>query len=357
MSLRVVQWATGSVGVAAIKGVLEHPELELAGCWVHSEAKSGKDVGEIIGGPALGVTATNNIDDILRLDADAVIYAPLLPSVDEVAALLRSGKNVVTPLGWFYPTEKEGAPLEVAAQAGNTTLHGAGIGPGAATEMFPLLLSVMSTGVTFVRAEEFSDLRSYGAPDVLRYVMGFGGSPDSALTGPMQKLLNGGFFQSVRLCVDKLGFAADPEIRPSQEVAVATAPIDSPIGVIEPGQVAGRRFHWEALVDENPVVQLTVNWLMGEENLDPAWSFGPAGERYEIEVRGHPDTFVTIKGWQPESVQAGLVSNPGIVATAAHCVNAVPATCAAPAGIQSFFDLPLITGRAAPKLSREGKGV
>ena len=31
MSLRVVQWATGSVGVAAIKGVLEHPELELAG--------------------------------------------------------------------------------------------------------------------------------------------------------------------------------------------------------------------------------------------------------------------------------------------------------------------------------------
>jgi hypothetical protein len=83
MSLRVIQWATGSVGVAAIKGVLEHPELELAGCWVHSEAKSGKDVGEIIGTPPLGVTATNSIDDILALDADAVIYAPLLPNVDE----------------------------------------------------------------------------------------------------------------------------------------------------------------------------------------------------------------------------------------------------------------------------------
>lgn len=49
----------------------------------------------------------------------------------------------------------------------------------------------MSTGVTFVRSEEFSDLRSYGAPDVLRYVMGFGGTPDSALTGPMQKILDG----------------------------------------------------------------------------------------------------------------------------------------------------------------------
>ena len=45
--MRVVQWATGGVGIAAINGVLEHPDLELAGCWVHSEAKSGKDVGEI----------------------------------------------------------------------------------------------------------------------------------------------------------------------------------------------------------------------------------------------------------------------------------------------------------------------
>lgn len=83
MSLRVIQWATGSVGVAAIKGVLQHPELELVGCWVHSAAKSGKDVGEIIGSPPLGVIATNSIDDVLALDADAVIYAPLLPSVDD----------------------------------------------------------------------------------------------------------------------------------------------------------------------------------------------------------------------------------------------------------------------------------
>jgi len=352
MALRVVQWATGSVGVAAIKGVLDHPELELAGCWVHSEAKSGKDVGEIIGVPSLGVTATNSIDDILRLDVDAVIYAPLVANVEEVAALLRSGKNVVTPVGWVYPSERAAAQLEVVAQAGNATLHGVGIAPGAVSELFPLLLSVMSTGVTFVRCEEFSDLRTYDAPDVLRSVMGFGGTLDSALTGPMQKMLNSGFIQSARLCVDRLGFAADPHIRSSQEVAVATAPIDSPIGVIEPGQVAGRRFHWEALVGDTVVVRITVNWLMGEENLDPPWSFGPAGTRYEIELRGNPDAFVTVKGWQPESVQAGLKSNPGIVATAAHCVNAIPATCAAPAGIQSFFDLPLITGRAAPGLAR-----
>src|SRR3981189_3266830 len=85
MALRVVQWATGGVGIAAIKGVLEHPDLELAGCWVHSEAKSGKDVGDIIGTAALGVTATNDVGAIMALDADAVIYAPLLPNPAEVA--------------------------------------------------------------------------------------------------------------------------------------------------------------------------------------------------------------------------------------------------------------------------------
>ncbi|MET0474335.1 MAG: dihydrodipicolinate reductase [Mycobacterium sp.] len=353
MTLRVVQWATGGVGIAAIKGVLSHPDLELAGCWVHSEAKSGKDVGDILGDPAigpLGITATNDVEAILALDADAVIYSPLMPNPDEVVALLRSGKNVVTPVGWFYPGEKEAGPMRAAALEGGVTLHGTGIAPGGISEKFPLLFSTMSTGVTFVRAEEFSDLRTYDAPDVLRYVMGFGDTPEKALTGPMQKLLDGGFIQSVRMVVDEMGFRADSSIRATQEIAVATAPIDSPMGAIQPGQVAGRKFHWEALVDDEVVVRVTVNWFMGQENLEPAWTFGPAGERYEMEVKGNPDFSVTIKGFQPESVEEGLESNNGIVATAAHCVNSVPAVCAAEPGIATYLDLPLISGKAASHL-------
>ena len=89
--------------------------------------------------------------------------------------------------------------------------------------------------------------------------------------------------------------------------------------MIEPGLVAGQRFIWEAFVGETCVVRIAVNWLMGEEHLDPAWDFGPEGERFEVEVQGDPNTFVTIKGWQPETVEEGLVRNPGVVATAMHC--------------------------------------
>ncbi|MDG5486186.1 NAD(P)H-dependent amine dehydrogenase family protein [Mycolicibacterium gadium] len=349
MALKVVQWATGGVGVAAIKGVLEHPELVLAGCWVHSAAKAGKDVGELIGQEPLGVTATDNVDEILALDADAVIYSPLLPNPDEVAALLRSGKNVVTPVGWVYPSERQSAALREAAIEGNSTLHGTGMAPGGISEKFPLLFSAFSTGVTFVRAEEYSDLRTYEAPDVVRHVMGFGEVPDKALSGPMQKLLDGGFIQAVRMIVDKAGFNADPKVRSTQEIAVATAPIESPIGVIEPGEVAGRKFHWEALVGDEVVVRVTVNWLMGEEKLDPPWTFGPEGQRYEMEVRGNPDISISVKGFQ--SAVGGEGPEYGIVGTAAHCVNSVPAVCAAEPGIATYLDLPLISGKAAPRLS------
>jgi hypothetical protein len=354
MPFRVIQWATGGVGRSAIEAITRHPELELVGCWVHSAAKSGCDAGEIAGLGPIGVTATDSIEAVLALDADCVVYAPLVPDAGQVCALLRSGKNVVTPVGWIYPDPARVTEIEDACRAGAVTLHGTGIHPGGITERFPLMLSSLSSAVTHVRAEEFSDLRTYAAPDVIRDVMGFGGSPERALASPMAALLGGGFKSSVRMIVDALGFQAGGKVRTSQEIAVATAPIESPIGIIEPGQVAARRFRWEALIGDWPVVTAAVNWLMGTENLDPAWSFGPAGHRFEIEITGDPSMLVTFHGLHPASVADGLIRNPGVVATANHCVNAIPYVCLAEPGIRSYLDLPLIAGRAATSIGGAG---
>ncbi|RMI33285.1 NAD(P)H-dependent amine dehydrogenase family protein [Nocardia stercoris] len=347
--VRVVQWATGGVGKAAVEAVQAHPDLELVGCYVHSDTKHGRDVGDIVGIAPIGVSATTDIEQILALDADAVVYAPLVPNPAEVARILRSGKNVVTPVGWFYPGERD-RELAQACLDGGVTLHGIGINPGGTTDLHPLVLSAMSSAVTFVRAEEFSDMRTYDAPDVLRFVMGFGGTPEQARQSPMLKLLSGGFRQSVRMCLDTLGFA-QARIDTTHEVGVAAAPIESPLGIIEPGQVAAQRFCWDAIVGERPVVRIAVNWLMGEDGLEPGWEFGPDGERYEIEINGDPDTFVTIRGWQPSSIAEGLKRNPGIVATANHCVNSIPYVCAAAPGIKSSLDLPVVAGRAHPDLA------
>jgi hypothetical protein len=358
MTYKVIQWATGGVGRAAIEGILDHPELELVGCWVHSESKEGMDVGELIGRDAVGVKATRDVDALLALGADCVMYSPLMANPNEVARILASGASVVTPLGWVYPKQIDTTEIEAACAKGNSTLHGTGIHPGGITERFPLMVSGLSRAITHVRAEEFSDIRTYGAPEIVSEMMLFGKTPEQARTSPMAKILGGGFMQSVDMVADALGFELDAQKRTIHEIAVATAPIDSPIGAIPPGHVAAQRFAWQGLVRGEVVITAAVNWFMGDQNIegvpggDPSlpWSFGDGGERFEVEITGDPTTHLTFHGWHPESIASGLERNNGIVATAMHCVSAIPYTCAADAGIKTYLDLPLIAGRAAPHL-------
>jgi hypothetical protein len=352
MAYRVIQWATGGVGRAAIEGVLSHPELELAGVWVHSEDKEGRDVGELLGRERLGITATRDVDALLALGADCVFYSPVMANKPELIRILEAGVNVVTPLNWFYRGDRNWQDLEAACQKAGVTLHGTGIHPGGITERFPLMVSALSRAVTHVRAEEWSDIRTYGAPQVVGAVMGFGKTPEDAKKGPMAKMLADGFLQSIDMVADKLGFALDAEKRTTHAVSAAKQPIDSPIGVIEPGRVAAQRFTWEGLVRGTPVITVRTNWFMGEEGFESGWSFGAKGERFEVEVTGDPSSLVTFHGWHPETIEAGLARNPGIVATAIHGVSAIPAVCEAPPGLKSYLDLPLVAGRAAPDLAR-----
>jgi 2,4-diaminopentanoate dehydrogenase len=270
--------------------------------------------------------------------------------------LLVSGKNVVTPLNWFYPGGRDESRVEAACAEGKTTIHGTGINPGGVTERFPLMVSALSQSITHVRAEEYSDIRSYAAPSVVGDIMLFGRTREEAASSMMPGLLGDGFGQSVAMVAQVLGFALDAELKVSHEVAVATEPIESPIGPIQPGRIAAQKFCWQATVRGEPVITVRTNWFMGEEHLDPAWTFGPEGQRFEVEVTGDPSCHATFHGWHPDSISAGLVRNPGIVATATHCVSAVPDVVAAKPGIKSYLDLPLYAGRAAAHLSRTAAG-
>jgi hypothetical protein len=347
MTYRVIQWASGGVGRAAMQGVLAHPDLELVGCWVHAPEKNGIDVGTIVSGGPIGVTASTDVDAVLSVDADCVLYSPIFADVSVIIRILESGNNVVTPLGWFYPPGTDRDRIDTVCRNAGVTLHGTGIHPGGITERFPLVISALSGSITHVRAEEFSDIRTYGAPDVIRDWMLFGKTPEEARTSIMADALGAGFRQSVWMVADELGFDLDPALRTTHDMAVATAPIDSPIGPIQPGTVAAQRFRWEGLVDGEVVITAAVNWLMGVHDLDPAWTFGPGGERFEVEITGDPDVLVTFKKLHPHSITEGLRRNPGIVATAMHCVNAIPYVCAAEPGLLTYLDLPPVAGRAS----------
>ena len=348
MTYRVIQWATGNVGRAAIEGVVGHPDLELVGCWVHSDAKDGVDAGEIAGIGPIGVAATTDRDAILALDADCVVYAPMLADDGDVQALLASGKSLVTPVGWVYPFDsRDVSDLEATCQRAGVTLHGTGIHPGGITERFPLMLSALCTDIRHVRAEEFSDIRSYATEFVVREIMMFGKDPEQAATSSMPHLLGDGFGQGIDMVAAELGVTLDPQKKVTHEWAVATAPIETPVGVLETGTVAAQRFTWQGTVDGEPVITAAVNWLMGEEHLDPPWTFGGEGQRFEVHIDGDPPAHLVFHGLHPTSLEEGIRRNAGIVATAMHCVNAVPYVCAAEPGIKTYLDLPLIAGRMA----------
>lgn len=93
---KVIQWATGTVGQSAIKAIIGRDDTELVGCYVTNPDKVGRDAGEIAGEAAIGVRATNDKQAILSIQADCVIYVPIMHDIDEICALLESGKNVVT---------------------------------------------------------------------------------------------------------------------------------------------------------------------------------------------------------------------------------------------------------------------
>jgi hypothetical protein len=96
--LRVVQWTTGKTGSAAVRAMVDHPVLELVGCYAWSPDKVGKDVGELCGIAPIGVTATDDIDALLALRPDCVVYTPYRPDFDHVVRILESGINLVTTM-------------------------------------------------------------------------------------------------------------------------------------------------------------------------------------------------------------------------------------------------------------------
>src|SRR5262249_5286113 len=157
----------------------------------------------------------------------------------EVIRLLESGKNVVTPVGWVYPAVEHPRTkeLDAAARRGGATLHGTGIHPGGITERFPLTFSALCRNIRHVRMAELSDIRNYAAELVVREVMLFGKPPDVAAGSPMLQVLSNGFLQSLHMVADTLGFDLDPHTTTRHEMAVATRPIDSPVGVIDAGTV------------------------------------------------------------------------------------------------------------------------
>jgi hypothetical protein len=349
---RVIQWATGNVGGEALRAILEHPDLELAGVLVTSADKDGRDAGELCGLPPTGVRATRDRQAILGLAADCVSYMPRHAHLDEVCALLASGKNVVATPFLFDPfvlPQGDREKLEAACAAGKTSVHGSGIHPGFVGQLLPLALSGMCRRIERVHVQERANWSLYASPHITFDNMRFGRAPEEATLekNDFARFNSDIFQQQIHMLARGLGGALD-RVTVTQELVAAEADCEITGGRVARGTVSGQRYRWIGVVKGREAIEIEALWTVGP-GYPESWPKPKDGWTVSIEgdpsVRVHFLNAASFTHARDRSIAEHVHS--ADVATAMQVVNAIVPVCEAPSGLRTYLDLPLIRGSRA----------
>jgi 4-hydroxy-tetrahydrodipicolinate reductase len=346
MSYRVIQWATGTVGIHAVPAIAAHPDLELAGLWVHSDSKVGRDAGELCGVEPLGVTATNDVDELLSMGADCISYmanSDLRPGevVEDICRMLRTGHDVVNtsfvPL--LYP--KAAGPgvldrLQEACEEGSTTFYTSGIDPGFGNAGLTIHALAMCKEVRHVRMAEIVNYATWDNPFTMFEIMGFGKpeTSSSILLAPGSTTLAWG--PVIELVAAALDLELD-EITEWHEVIRADRDFEIASGTIPAGSISGMQFEIRGCVGDEPRIVIEHVTRLRDEDA-PDW---PQGQGYRIDITGEPNVHLELG----LSSELGDHNHAGCLATAMHVINAIPAVVEADPGVATMLDLPVYSAR------------
>lgn len=330
--LKVVQWTTGKTGSAAVVGMVGHPVLDLVGCFAYSPDKVGRDVGELCGIDPIGITATDDVEALLALRPDCVVYTAYRPNFDHLERILESGVNVVTTMymlaGDGYgeePTRR----IREALERGGSSLYAGGIYPGH-TPMVAMAVSAMCRRIEKITMLESLEISEYANEQMFR-AQGFDLEPDDPSVPEVVEASVGSFKEQVRVMAEALGVEVD-RVEVRSEVATANQDLDFGFMTLGKGRVAGIKGSVVAMRDGIDVVVASFVWKLGED-MTPDY---PTTNGYVIEIEGDPGVRCKLEPLGEHF--------PGAVTTAMPVVNAVPAVCAAPPGIVNHMDLPFVRG-------------
>ncbi|MEZ5166546.1 MAG: hypothetical protein R2695_08630 [Acidimicrobiales bacterium] len=344
MTYRVIQWATGTVGVHAVPAIHQHPDLELVGLWVHSDAKAGRDAGELCGIDPIGIRATQDADALLALDADCVSYmahSDVRPAevVDDLCRMLTAGKNVVNTS--FVPLLNPRQAgfhdqLQAACEAGGTSFYTSGIDPGFGNVGLTVHALALCKEVERVRMMEIVNYATWDNRFTLFDIMGFGKAEphQSLVLSPGSTALAWG--PVIATVAEALDVELD-EITETHEIIRADADLEIASGTISAGTISGMRFEIRGMIDGEPRIVVEHVTRMRDDDA-PHW---PQGSGYRILIDGEPDLKLELE----LSSRRGDHNHAGCLATAMHVLNAVPHVVDAAPGVLTQLDLPVYSAR------------
>jgi len=346
MTLRIVQWGTGAVGKAVLATVLDpRSGLELVGVKVYSDDKDGVDAGVLLGGDPVGVTASRDVDAILALDADCVVYTPRLTDIAEVCAILASGKNVVTTAFLFHPERIRPADRDrvlAACLEGGVSVHGCGLNPGNLSGALPLALSGMSRTISKLTLQERADWSVYDSTAITFDNMRFGAPVDEiSVTANDFLAFNSSIFtEQVWLLADALHAGID-EVTATVEAVAAKHDHQIFDHLLRAGTTAGQRWNWVGRRAGTPMIEIETLWTVGNE-YPRHWPKPQHG--WTLTIEGDPSMrahFLSLASFERDATMLEHVDSAN-VATGMQVLNAVPAVCAAEPGFATTAMLPAV---------------
>ncbi|MGV0778043.1 NAD(P)H-dependent amine dehydrogenase family protein [Mycolicibacterium elephantis] len=356
-AIRVALIGTGNCGSLALRQLVEDGRFDLTGVWVSSDVKVGKDAGELAGlDVTTGVTAINDLDAIIAAKPDCIVYCAMgdtrLPqAMADMRKILAAGIDVVgaapgvLQYPWQVIPDKYIERIEGAARQGDSSVFITGVDPGFATDLLPFALAGTCQRIEQIRTMEIADYASYDGATVMFEVMGFGNQIGDFPLLFQPGVLSIAWGTAIRQLAAGLGVEVD-EIKDSVEQEPAPEDFDVAVGTIKKGTVAALRFQIEGMVKGKPVI-VVEHVTRLRPDLRPDWA-QPAqpGGSYRVEIVGEPSYAMDIC---PTS-RNGDHNYAAILAAAGRIVNAIPDVLAAPPGIRTTLDMPLVTGKGLLRL-------
>ena len=351
MAIRVAHVGTGNVGRLALTELVSNPQFELTGLCVSSPEKVGKDAGTLAGvDVATGITAVDDLNAVLATAPECLVYCAMgdtrLPeAMADVMRILAAGINVVgsspglLQYPWGVMPDKYVARVEDAARQGDSSIFINGVDPGFINDLIPFALAGTCQRVEQVRCMEIADYATYDGAEVMHY-MGFGQPLDDIPMLLQPGILSIAWGTAIRQLAAGLGIKVD-EITESYQREPAPEDFDIAVGRVAEGTLAALQFEIRGMVDGHPAIVIEHITRL-RPDLRPDWP-QPAsgGGSYRVEIVGEPSYAVDIV---PTSLK-GDHNHAAIAGAAGRIVNAIPAVVAAPPGIRTTLDLPLITGK------------
>jgi hypothetical protein len=228
-------------------------------------------------------------------------------------------------------------------------VHGTGIHPGFVGCVLPLVLSGMTRRVDHLLVHERANWSLYASPRITFDNMRFGHPPEQATleANPFARFNSGIFQEQIHLLAAGLGAKLE-RVEVEQELIPASVESEIVGGKIALGTVSGQRYRWSGVVRGNRVLEIEALWTVGP-GYPEHWPRPKEGWTVTLEgapsLRAHFTNAASFA--RAREVPIADHVHAADVATALQAVNAIAPLCAAPPGVRTFLDLPVIRGRSS----------